>query len=124
MINVKQLLEVGYNSITVREKGDYVTITPTFFHIENDESIALRFSETEDDRTLVTDMGTTKDYLEIMNININKYQDKLNTIKERFYLTEQDGVFMMAIPSKDLLTINKYLGYFIQAISLIANIDL
>ena len=124
MIDVKKLIEDYANTIRIRENGDHVFATPSFFHIENDESIALRFSETEDGKTVITDCGTTRDYLELMYINLKDYREKLEAIKQRFFIEEEDGAFVMTIPSSDIHRINVYIGYFIQAVSVIANIDL
>ena len=124
MINIEELAEEFFKSITVRNKDKYSIVTPLFFHIDSDESVALKFSETEDGRPIVTDCGTTKDYLEIKYINLKNYQEKLNAIKERFFIEEDDGVFIMTMPTDSLVSVKNHLGYFIQAISLIANIDL
>ena len=125
MIDVEKLTEEYFKSITIRHRDGCILATPMFFHIGNDESIALKFSETEDGRPIVTDCGTTRDYLEIMEINLKIYQDKLNAIKERFFIEEdENGAFVMVIPTDTLNRVQVFLGYFIQAISIIANIDL
>lgn len=124
MINVEQLLEEYSNSIKIRQDGAFIFVTPPFYHVESDESIALRFSETEDGRPVITDCGTTKDYLELMDINIEDYRKKLNAIKERFCVEEDNGAFIMTMPTDSLNSVKMHLGYFIQAISIIANIDL
>ena len=84
----------------------------------------MRFSETENGRPIVTDCGTTRDYLELMDIDLKKYREKLNAIKERFGIEEEDGAFIMTMPTNSLSYVQRSLGYFIQAISIIANIDL
>lgn len=124
MFDVKELIEEFTKSIRVKEYDDHAFVTPHFFHIDSDESIALRFSQTEDGRPIVTDCGTTRDYLEIMDINLKNYSEKLQAIKERFFIEEDDGAFIMTIPTNSRLMVLNYLGYFIQAISIIANIDL
>ena len=126
MFDVEELVKKYFEATRIRKEGEYTFVTPHFFHIENDESIALRFSETEDGRPVITDCGTTRDYLELMYINPdgNKYKEKLAAIKERFFLEEEDGAFVMTIPTTSHLQVLNYIGYFIQAISIIANIDL
>ena len=124
MIDIKQLIETYFKSIRIRENGDYVIATPSFFHIESSESICLRFSETEDGRPVVSDCGTTRDYLDTQYIRLSDYKEKLDAIKERFFLEEEDGVFSMTIPTTTTHMVHKHLGFFIQAISIIANIDL
>ena len=124
MINVEDLLEEYSNSIRVRQSGEFVFVTPPFFHLNSDESIALRFSQTEDGRPVITDCGTTMEYLDLMPIKIGAYREKLEKIKGRFFLEEENGAFKMTLPTASLNYVKKSLGYFIQAISLIANIDL
>ena len=125
MFDVEKLIKEIPESTTIRHRDGCIIVTPHFFHIDSDESIALKFSETEDGRPIVTDCGTTRDYLEIMEINLKKYQDKLNAIKERFFIEEDEyGSFVMNIPTNSIPMARNYIGYFIQAISIIANIDL
>ena len=124
MIDVEDLLEEYSKSIRVRQSGDFIFVTPPFFHIESDESIALRFSQTDDGRPIITDCGNTIDYLDLRGISIGGYREKLEAIKKRFFLEEEDGAFKMTLPTDSLNYVKKSLGYFIQAISLIANIDL
>lgn len=124
MIDVEKLIEEYGKSITVRDKGDRILVTPPFFHISSDESIVLKFSEAEDGRPIISDCGTTLDYLESMDIDPKKYRERSDAIKERFFIEENDGVLAMTIPSTDLRTVGKYVGYFIQAVCIIANIDL
>lgn len=126
MFDVEELVKKFCDSIRIKHSGsgEYTFVTPHFFHIENDESIALRFSQTEDGRPVITDCGTTRDYLELMYINLSDYKEKLDKIKERFFIEEEDGAFKMTIPTDSYLQVLNYVGYFIQAISIIANIDL
>ena len=124
MINIEKLIEAYSKSVKIKSDGDCIFVTLPFYHIDSDESIALRFSETKDGRPIVTDCGTTRDYLEITDINLEDYQDKLNAIKERFFIEEDDGVFIMTMPTDSITSVKNHLGYFIQALSLIANIDL
>lgn len=124
MIDITQLIEDYAQSIRVRQSGEYIFVTPPFFHIEGDESIALRFSETEDGRPVITDCGTTADYLDLRSINIENYREKLDKIKKRFFLEEENSAFKITLPTDSLNYVKKSLGYFIQAISIIANIDL
>ena len=126
MFDVEELVKKFCDSIRVRKgsSGEHTYVTPHFFHIESDESIALRFSLTEDGRPVVTDCGTTKDYLSLMYINLSDYKEKLQKIKERFFIEEDDGVFKMTIPTDSYLQVLNHVGYFIQGITMIANIDL
>ena len=124
MIDIEELIEEYSKSIRIRQSGDFIFVTPPFFHLESDESIALRFSQTEDGRPVITDCGTTKDYLDSRDIDINKYREKLNAVKERFFIAEENGAFVMTMPTDSLNSVKRHLGFFLQAISIIANIDL
>ena len=124
MIDIEKLLDQYREDITVRSGNSGVFIAPPFYHLESNDSIALKFSETEDGRPIITDCGTTKDYLDLMNINLKDYREKLNAIKKRFWLEEENGAFIMTIPTNSLPYVINHIGYFIQAISIIANIDL
>ena len=64
------------------------------------------------------------DYLELKDIRIENYREKLDAIKERFFIEENNGAFVMTMPTNSLVYVQNHLGYFIQAISIIANIDL
>ena len=123
MINIEQLINEYSNSIKIRRDDEYVFVAPPFYHVGSDESIALRFSETEDGRPIISDCGTTKEYLELMGVNVENYRNKLNAIKKRFFIEEDNGAFIMTMPTDSINTVKMHLGYFIQAISIIANID-
>ena len=124
MIDIEKFLDEYREDITVRYGDGKVFITPPFYHVESYDSIALRFSETEDGRPVITDCRTTRNYLESMDINIAAYREKLNAIKERFCIEEENGAFIMTMPTNSPNYVKRSLGYFIQAISIIANIDL
>ena len=124
MIDIAQFIEEYVSSVKIRESGDFTFVTPPFYHMDSDESIALRFSETQDGRPMLTDCGTTMDYLEFKGISIKDYRDKLNAIMKRFFIEEDNGAFVMTMPTDSINSVKQHLGYFIQAISIIANIDL
>ncbi len=123
MIDVEKLLE-QYQNYKVRRGRSGIFVTVPFFLAGSDESIALRFSEAEDGRPVITDCGTTIDYLLSRDINVEKYRPKLNAIMQRFGLRQEDGAFVMTVPTTTLNFVKDELDSFIQAISVIANIDL
>lgn len=124
MIDIEELLDEYRRSTTVRYGSSGVFVTPPFYHINNDESIALRFSEAEDGRPVISDCGTTMDRLELMDVRLKDHRERLNAIKERFCIEEKDGAFFMKVPTTSLEHVIMHIGYFLQAITLIANIDL
>ncbi len=125
MIDITEVLDKYREDISVRrgEDGNIFVALP-FYHLESNNSVALKFSETENGRPVITDCGTTRDYLELMDINLKDYREKLNAIKKRFFLEEENGAFLMTVPTNSLPYVINHIGYFIQAISIIANIDL
>lgn len=124
MLDIEQLIEQFGKDITVRHENGAVFVTPSFYHVDSDESIALRFTQTTDGRPVITDCGTTTDYLRLRDINLENYREKLDAIKERFWIGEENGAFVMELPTDSLPFVTIHLGYFIQAICVIANIDL
>lgn len=124
MIDIENLLDRYREEITVRSGNSGVFIALPFYHLNSNDSIALKFSETKEGRPVITDCGTTRDYLELMDINLKDYREKLNAIKKRFWLEEENGAFIMTVPTNSLPYVFNHIGYFIQAISIIANIDL
>lgn len=124
MIDIAKLCDQYMKDISVRHGSNGEFVAPPFYHIGSDESIALGFYETADGRIVVSDCGTTKDYLELMDVSIGKYRKKLDAIKERFFIEEVDGAFVMTMPTNSPNAVQLHLGYFIQAICVIANIDL
>lgn len=125
MFDVEQLFEQLCNSVSMRRGSNgAVYVALPMYHLDDNDSIALRFTQTEDGRPIVTDCGTTMDHLELMDVNIKNYREKLNAIMKRFGIEEQDGAFVMKMPTSSLNFVAMNLGFFIQAISIIANIDL
>lgn len=97
---------------------------PPFFFYGHDESIAIRFSEDEEGNIYFSDCHVTLDFLEVEDIDITLYQDKLQKILARYDMVLDGNVFRMKVYNSAPNTIERYLGYFIQALCLIANIDL
>ncbi len=124
MFDIAAFLDEYRRDITIRYGNGAVFLAPPFYHIDSDESIALRFSETADGRPVLTDCGTTGDYLELREIRLKDYRGKLDAVKERFFIEEENGAFVMTMPTNSPEYVKLHLGYFIQAISIIANIDL
>lgn len=124
MLDVNEFLDNYRKStwVQLRETGCFVA--PPFFFCGHDESIAIRFSESEKGYLIFSDCHVTLDYLEIEGIDINLYQDKLEKILKRFHMIQDGNVFRMFLESSDFNYIRRCLGYFVQALCLIANIDL
>ena len=126
MIDVERILDDYRNDTTVRygNSDDSVFITLPFFHTKTDESVAIKVTEQQDGLPVLSDCHTTIDYLEERGVEPDDYSERLEQILKRFGLRRDGNVFRMTVPSADDTYIKLYLGYFIQAISIIANIDI
>ncbi len=123
-MDISKIIEDYKARTHVNKEGDYYYLIMPFFHKESSDSIRLRFFE-ENGELYISDCGDTAEYLDIMYIDIEEYRDTIEKIKERFELTEgKYHEFIMHFPSDQVISIEMYLGYFIQALSLIANVDI
>ena len=121
--NIKQILEDYKAKMRLREEGDEAYLMLPFFQRYETDSIMLKFY-TEGEDLYLSDCGCTVDYLFGRNINIEDYRDSLERIKKRFFLSERNGnEFIMCFPSDSTLSVEMFVGFFIQAVSVIGNID-
>lgn len=73
----------------------------------------------------MSDCHTTVDYLEENNVDIDNYYDKLSAIMQKFDLVLDGKVFRKIIYNSDNdFDLCRGVGYFIEAVALIAHIDL
>lgn len=124
MIDIKEIFKNYYDNISYREfNGAYIIAIPFFFP-NSMNSIAIKISFDELERPILSDCHTTLDYLDEMDIDINEYQPKLKKIMNRYDLKIEDRAFTLAVPTTQSYYLTKYLGFFIQSLSLIANINI
>lgn len=121
MTDIRKILET-YGRIEERN-GSFFIIN-SFFFLGSDESVSLRINETEDGSFILSDCGSTMDYLEIEDINIADYEESLRAILNRYNITFDSGVFQKVTGSNTEFSLKLSLGYFIQGLTLIANIDM
>ena len=124
MINFEKILDQYRSNTRISRGNDCIFITLPFYHTKSDESIAIKVTETENGLPVFSDCHTTEDYLELRDVELSEYSERLEKIIKRFGLVHDGNVFRMKVPSNDEIYIELYLGYFIQALSVIANIDL
>lgn len=126
MFDITKVLESYRNSVRVSEdsSGEAIFLTLPFYYSQSDESIAIKITETEDGRPVLSDCHTAFDYLEERDVEIEEYAEKLEKIKKRYGLIQDGNVFRLTVPTNDITYVKLYLGYFIQALSLIANLDI
>ena len=124
MIDIEKILDLYRKNTTIRHGNDSIFVTLPFFYTKSDESILIKITENEEGLPVFSDCHTTEDYLELRDVELSDYSERLKKIIKRFGLVHDENVFRMTVPSLDDIYIELYLGYFIQALSIIANIDL
>lgn len=124
MTDINEILKNYQDNISYREfDGSYIVAVP-FFFLGTSDSIAIKISFDEFERPILSDCHTTLDYLEEMDVDIDKYKQKLEKIVHKYSLEIEDRSFKLAVPTTQPYYLTKYLGFFVQALSLIANIDI
>ena len=123
-MNIEELFKY-YKKYTIINKGeDYAIIGIPFFHFGHDEGIAIRLSD-KNGQLIISDCHTTTDYLDAEGIDLNDYSDKLAVIMKKFGIFLDGNVFRMVIHDAEYIpALNRQIGYFVEAMSLIAHIDL
>ena len=124
MIDIEKILDRYRKSTTVRYGSDCIFVSFPFFYTKSDESIIIKISENENGLPVFSDCHTTEDYLELRDVELTDYSERLVKIIRQFGLVHDGNVFRMTVPSLDDIYVELYLGYFIQALSIIAHIDL
>ncbi len=123
-MDITKILEDYKGKTELRKEGNEYYLVFPFFQRYSTDSVRIKFYE-EDDSLFVSDCGDTAEYLENRYINLEDHREKLDAIKKRFYLKETDKhEFVLEFPSDQVLSIEMFFGFFIQALSNIANIDL
>lgn len=124
MIDINEILNNYNENISYKEyNGSYIVAIP-FFFLNTSTSIAIKISFDEFERPILSDCHTTFDYLEEIDVDINDYKQQLKKIMDRYDLKIEEREFKLAVPTTQPYYLTKYLGFFIQAISLIANINI
>lgn len=125
-MDIEKVVDQYKELTTVRRssEGDAHFIALPFFYPDYDESIAIKVTVQDDGRPLFSDCHTTFDYLEDRDIELDDYREKLDRIMKNYGLILDGNVFRMPVPSDDDGVVKCYLGYFVQALTLIARIDL
>ena len=136
MVDIKQYLD-EYKSWIVADpsrQSDAVFIRLPMFFYGYDESIAIKVTE-KDGNLILSDCHSTFDYFEYLDIEFDDYRvfldklrkkhgEKLDRIMKTYGIILDGNVFRMTVSGTDYCSFARYLGYFIQALALIANIDL
>lgn len=119
-----KIINENFKDINYRTGEDYIIFSPYFLFPESHNGIAIMIREDELGRPILSDCHTTLDYLDYMEIDLNLFQEKFEKIKNRYGFLLEERTIKMTVPTDQDDYFIKYLGYLIQAISLIANIDI
>lgn len=124
MIEINEIFENYKDNISYREfNGAYIIALPFFFP-GSSESIAVKISFDELERPILSDCHTTLDYLEDSGVDVGEHKERLEKIMRKYDLKIEDREFKLAVPTTQPYYLTKYLGFFTQALSLIANVDI
>ena len=111
-------------NVSVKHGSKKVFIVPPWFHYYSDESIAIGVSLLPDGRPVFSDCGTTCDYLSANYINLSDHRERLQKILKEFSLVQDGQEFRMELASDSPNYMMTALGWFLEALSLIAYIDI
>ncbi len=122
-IDVNKILEDFKSRMKISGEGESYLVMP-FFHRYESDSIPLCFFE-ENDCLYITDCGSTFEHLQNRYVDPEQYREAIERTKKRFYVKErEDRALYLEYPSDSYLSVEMFTGYFLQAISIIGNIDL
>lgn len=123
MKDLRQTVEEYFEDFTVRDFGDFAIISPPIFPIGGDESFALRVEKIEKGYVF-GDCHSITDYWEYAGIDADKYNKKIERICDAFGLSFDGRSFSLEIKSECEGVLKKYLGYFLQAVAVLACITI
>ncbi len=116
------VLKDTYSDSVIREHGDFVTIGLPFFLPGTHDGVALSVKEDEMGRPIIGDCGSVVRYLEEADIDIRDYETEVDKICDFYNVVKGERSFETVVPTDQPLYFVKYVGYFLQAISLLANV--
>lgn len=112
------------DSFLVKDQGDFMTVAPPIFFNGSSDSIAVRIARNEEGGYDISDCHTVQDYWDEYLGDTDKYSDRIETICQRFDLYRGDrGAFCTRTYGDNPVRVERHIGYFIQAIMLLGNID-
>ena len=123
-MDYQEFLAAYKNMMKITEHKDNFIIALPSFHPFTSDCLQIRFITLPDGRVKLTDCGTTLEYLEEMYLTLTPYKEKLDRILERFACKFEDGVLVCELPTGAGSQVRSWVGSFIEAIALLANIDI
>ncbi len=123
-MNLETVLQDYKDRTHLRHEGDDYYLIMPFFHRYSDDSIQLHFY-TEGEMLYLSDCGDTHAYLMDRYVDRAAFHDRIEGIKKRFFLKETEAhALVLEFPSDQIFSIERFIGFFIQGVTLIANVDL
>lgn len=124
MSEYRDILDGYFKEFLVRDQQTFVTVAPPIYFLGSSDSIAIRIEKNENGYE-ISDCHTVEDYWEDAEIDISKYQDRINKICKKFDLYKDERCFCMQICghySENPVFVYNQIGYFLQAMMLLGNI--
>lgn len=121
-MNIEELLKKYKSEMIIKEGDDFAILGLPFFHLGYPEGIAIRLSY-KNGKLIISDCHTTIEYLNDNNVDLDDYPDKLAKIMKRFDIFLDGDVFRKIMHEPEYLLFRE-IGYFMEAITLIAHINL
>lgn len=97
---------------------------PFYHRFKNDEGILIRITEVNEYELILSDGHMTLDFLEEVDVDINLYSEKFEKILSLYGMYQDGNVLRKRFSYNHEGNIIHHIGYFIQGLTLIANIDI
>ena len=123
-MSIEDIIEDYKSKTVIRRDGKDAHLLIPFFQRYEFDSVAVKLYEEGND-LFISDCGGTFEHLTNRYVDPYEYRDVIERIKKRFCLFESpDHEFILRFPSGDLNSIEMFIGFFFQAISIIGNVDI
>lgn len=115
---IREVFDAG-----IRETDYGVVVSPYMFFLGSSDSVALFVSRLEDTRYAVNDVHSVTDYWDDADISIEEHKERIDKICKAFDLTFDGKYFCMESAGNSEGSLRHLVEKFIQAISLLGNIE-
>ncbi len=123
-MNIKRIINDFIERISLREGDEETFLIMPIFHRYENYSITLKFYM-EGEYLYISDCGSTFEYLDNRYLYPEDYREIIEKVKKRFFIKEKEkGELFLEFPSDQIISIEMFMWFFLQGISIIANVDL
>lgn len=123
MFSINEILE-KYILRVVKVREDTYIINPDIYLDGYNESLAFLIQNISDECVRISDCHVVWDYLEINGIDPLRYKEKIDKILKRTGVCLDENTFYIEQEYTSIDQIHSMMNSLLQAIFLIANIDL